>query len=212
MHKFPGIHIGTYSSLGFERDVVDALNTINSAPTGKRLLQSIEGLSTREKKVTISEATGDQCPVARPRLTPAQWQKLGDNPTQDAFDRALTKNASGSGLLKKLGTASEIPWNKYTAEPNVDSRGVPVRGTNPEHAFITLAHELVHAKHHLAGTMKHDVKLTPEASCAQTQSGKEELRAVGLRKYAGSDEPNENAIRGELGLPERRAYSRSGQW
>jgi hypothetical protein len=213
MHRFPAIQIGAHTSPTFERDVVEALNTIESAPSGRRLLQSIEGLANREKKVTISEASGGQAPVARPRLTPSQIEKqLSSRPTQEEFNRVLAKNASGSGLMKKLGTASEIPWNKHTAEPNLDSQGRPVAGANPEHAFITLAHELVHAKHHLAGTMKHDVALTPDAACARTESGKEELRAVGLGKYARTGEPSENAIRSELGLPLRSTYARSGNW
>lgn len=213
MHRFPAIQIGAHTSPNFERDVVEALNTIESAPSGRRLLQSIEGLATREKKVTISEAQGGQAPVARPRLTASQIEKqLSSHPTQEEFNRVLAKNASGSGMLKKLGTASEIPWNKQTAEPNLDSQGRPIAGANPEHAFITLAHELVHAKHHLAGTLKHDVAVTADPSCARTESGKEELRAVGLGKYARSGEPNENAIRSELNMPLRNTYSRAGNW
>lgn len=214
MHRFPAIRIGSHTSPTFERDVVEALNTIESAPSGRRLLQSIEGLATREKKVTISEAQDGQAPVARPRLTASQIDKqLSSEPTQEEFKRVLAKNASGSGMLKKLGTASEIPWNKQTAQPNLDSQGRPVAGTNPEHAFITLAHELVHAKHHLAGTMKYDgVEVTADPSCARTESGKEELRAVGLGKYARTGEPSENAIRSELNMPLRSTYSRSGNW
>jgi hypothetical protein len=212
MHRFPAIRIGTHSSPTFERDVVEALNTIEQAPSGRRLLKSIEGLADREKTVTISEATPGQAPVARARLTPKQWQKLGPSPNQAQFEQALMKNASGSGVMKKRGTASEIPWSKETAEPNLDAQGRPVPGANPEHAFITLAHELVHSKHHLAGTMKHDGPLTPEASSARTESGKEELRAVGLGPYAASGEPSENKIRAELGLPLRRSYARSGNW
>ncbi|WP_216597530.1 M91 family zinc metallopeptidase, partial [Pseudomonas coronafaciens] len=73
-------------------------------------------------------------------------------------------------------------------------------------------HELIHAKHHLAGTLKYGGEVTRSASSASTPSGKEELRAVGLGKYANSGEPSENSIRQEHGLPLRRTYARSGNW
>ncbi|WP_019702312.1 XopG/HopH/AvrPtoH family type III secretion system effector [Paracidovorax oryzae] len=213
MDRYPSIRVGASTSSNFKRDVKDALEKIDSRPSGSRLLQQIEGLATREKTVTIVEAGTGQAPVATPRLTPSQWQKLGSSPDQSQFEAALLKNAGGSNWRKTRGTASEIPWNKYTAEPDVDSRGVPIEGANPANAFITLAHELVHAKHHLAGTMMHGGgPVTRDPSSARTDSGKEELRAVGLGEYASTREPSENSIRAEHGLPQRTTYARAGTW
>ncbi|WCM94749.1 type III secretion system effector protein [Acidovorax sp. NCPPB 2350] len=212
MEQYPSIRVGANSSARFRNDVVEALEKINEGPSGRRLLQQIEGLSTREKVVTIVEAGANVAPVATARLTPRQQNKLGEHPWQHEHDSAIMKYAGGSSRFKTRGTASEIPWNKHTAEPNLSRQGVPTEGTNPDEAFITLAHELVHAKHHLAGTMKGDGTLTRDASCASTPSGKEELRAVGLGKYANSGEPSENSIRREHGLPKRETYSLSGNW
>ncbi|ADX47300.1 hypothetical protein Acav_3399 [Paracidovorax avenae ATCC 19860] len=212
MDRYPSIQVGS-TSPSFRRDVKEALEKIDSRPSGSRLLQQIEGLATREKKVTIVEAQAGQAPVARPRLTPSQIHKLPSSPTQSQFEETLLKNAGGSNWRKTRGTASEIPWNKYTAEPEVDSRGVPIEGANPANAFITLAHELVHAKHHLAGTMMYGGgPVTREASSSRTDAGREELRAVGLGEYASTGEPSENSIRAEHGLPQRTSYSRSGNW
>jgi hypothetical protein len=212
MNRYPAFRIGSHTSPTFENDVVEALDKINQGPSGQKLLQTIHGLASREKTVTISEAQGGQAPVARPRLTPSQMAKLGPNPTQAKFEEQLLKQATGTSLLATRGTSSEIPWNKQTAEPLVNERGVPIQGAAPDAAFVALAHELVHARHHLAGTMKHGGNVTPDAASASTASGKEELRATGLGKYAGRGEPSENSIRREHGLPQRTRYARSGNW
>nr|WP_113865162.1 XopG/HopH/AvrPtoH family type III secretion system effector [Brenneria salicis]NMN91691.1 NleD-like pathogen effector protein (putative zinc metallopeptidase) [Brenneria salicis ATCC 15712 = DSM 30166]RBP65749.1 NleD-like pathogen effector protein (putative zinc metallopeptidase) [Brenneria salicis ATCC 15712 = DSM 30166] len=214
MNNFPGIRIGGYSSYSFENDVVESLNRIQSGPSGRRLLQKISEESTNEKHVTISEANAGQAPVARPRLTLSQMSKLGSNPTQREFESMLIKESTSSSFINKKGTASEIPWSKMAAEPEVNSSGVPIAGANPDNAFIALAHELIHANHHLAGTSKYGGSVTRDASSALTKSGKEELRAVGLGKYEfeRTGKPTENSIRREHGLPLRTKYSRSGEW
>lgn len=70
----------------------------------------------------------------------------------------------------------------------------------------TLSHELVHARHIMAGTWKGSYDNPDDAS---TNAGKEELRAVGLGKYKynKTHEPSENSIRAEHGLPKRRSYA-----
>ncbi|WP_122346371.1 XopG/HopH/AvrPtoH family type III secretion system effector [Pseudomonas coronafaciens] len=212
MERYPSIGIGAHTSPNFRHEVTEALQKIDERPSGRRLLQEVEALSDHDKKVTIVEAGPGQAIVAKPRLTPAQWENLGSNPDQKTFDKALIKNASGSSAFSKRGVASEIPWSKHTAEPNLNEQGVPVEGANPEIAYVALAHEFTHAKHHLAGTLKYGGEVTRSASSASTPSGKEELRAVGLGKYANSGEPSENSIRQEHGLPLRRTYARSGNW
>ncbi|MCL1617989.1 M91 family zinc metallopeptidase [Ralstonia pseudosolanacearum] len=80
-------------------------------------------------------------------------------------------------------------------------------GTGPSHVdkISQLAHELIHAKHMVAGTWK---GRWGDDRDPKTSAGKEELRAVGLGKYeyAKTGEPSENAIRDEHGLPLRRKY------
>ncbi|RLM27797.1 hypothetical protein BIY29_01555 [Brenneria alni] len=214
MDGFTGIRVGSHSSHYFENDVVESLNKIKSGSTGQQLLQKIADNSTSEKHVTISEVRDGQAPVARPRLTLSQMSRLGNNPTQREFDSMLIRESTGSTCINKRGTASEILWSKNSVEPNVNSSGVPVRGTNPDNAFTVLAHELIHARHYLAGTSKYGGSVTPNASSASTKSGKEELRAVGLGKYKheNTGEPTENSIRGEHGLPLKTRYSLSGNW
>ncbi len=213
MYKFPGIQVAATARPSFEAEVVEALECIKSRPVGNQLLEDIASLARGERKVTIVEPAADQLPVAQMRLTPSQLDALGSNPPRAKVRQALIDNATGSTLFRRRGTASEIPWSKATAEPVVNEHGVPVRQTDPDQAFVALAHELIHARHHLAGTLKFDgTTLTPHPACAESKSGKEELRAVGLGKYAASKEPTENAIRAEHGLPRRTTYSRSGNW
>lgn len=215
MNNFNGITIGSSRSANFENDVVEALEKIQSAPSGNSLLREISRLSTSEKKVTIFEGSHSTANVALPQLTPSKLRKLeqknGGSLSQQTFDKERIRQSTGTTLLKKRGCASIIGWSKSTATPLLSSSGVPVPGTSPSIAFITLAHELVHAKHHLAGTGKYGGQLTPDPSSASTESGLEELRATGLGRYANS-EPSENSIRRELGMPLRKKYAQSGAW
>lgn len=212
MGQFPGIRIGRHTSPNFPDDVAEALGKIGEGPSGRRLLEAIEGLSVREKTVTIVEAAPNEPPSTLPRLTPSQRIALGSHPTLDDFREAISQHATGSNASDQRGIAAEVAWRKSMAETNLDGEGVPVPGTDPSHAFISLAHELVHAKHQLAGTMLHGGKIRSRASTAETPSGQEELRATGLGPYANTAEPSENAIRAEHGLPLRQAYHRSGNW
>ena len=74
--------------------------------------------------------------------------------------------------------------------PNYESQN----GERP--SFIGLAHELIHASHNADGTAYHK-KINGKSY--------EEERTVGL-DYNEGDEPTENHIRREHGLPERPEY------
>lgn len=216
MHKFPGIKVKNNPSNNLSKDVCDALETINSKPSGTHLLRSIASLANEEKFVLIKNARLAEDIACVPQLTAKDLEKLinkfGLDFTQKEYDDMRIKQSSSSTPFKRRGCSATIRWNKELSQPLLDPEGGPIPGTCPEYAYITLAHELVHAKHQLAGTCKYSGDLNPSEKSATTRSGKEELRAIGLGKYAYSGEPSENTIRQEHGLPKRLKYTLSGGW
>ncbi|MEF9387718.1 XopG/HopH/AvrPtoH family type III secretion system effector [Ralstonia solanacearum species complex bacterium KE056] len=104
------------------------------------------------------------------------------------------------------GSSVIVGWSMSHSSMVFNRNGSPT-GTCPSETdkISQLAHELVHAKHMVAGTWKGG---EGDERDPTTPAGKEELRAVGLGKYAYSEtgEPSENSIRAENGLPLRRKY------
>ena len=188
-----------------------ALDKIAQAPSGKRLLADIAAASEgREgKHVSIVPA---QSVATRPLLS----QRQAEDRNMQQNDYSRDQNNLAGELSKKRtvlrvnvgngpGAKAEIAWDPEQSL-KLDSRGRPYQGLfdNPSQAHLVLAHELVHAVHILKGNLKFGGdRLDPV-----TQSGKEELRAVGLGKYVKKTPYSENSIRQELGFPQRSQYNR----
>ena len=215
MYKFPGIHVENYPSNNFESDVCSALESIHSKPSGSNLLRSIASLANEEKFVLIKNVHRSEDISCVPQLTPKNLEKLikksGVNFSQKEYDDMRIKQSSSSTAFKRRGCSAIIKWNKQLAQPLLNKEGAPIPDTCPENAYIALAHELVHAKHHLAGTSKNKGEFNPSKHLDLIDVSKEELRAIGLDKYAYSGEPSENTIRQEHRLPKRFKYKIAGE-
>ncbi|MFC3657402.1 XopG/HopH/AvrPtoH family type III secretion system effector [Xanthomonas hyacinthi] len=108
------------------------------------------------------------------------------------------------------GSSVVVSWSAHQTSMGLDEDGDPTGPTASHRDKVSLlAHELVHAKHMMAGTWK---GCSDDPCDPDTASGKEELRAVGLGKYKYSKtgEPSENSVRAEHGLPKRVSYDASG--
>ncbi|WOB27579.1 MULTISPECIES: type III secretion system effector protein [Xanthomonas] len=190
------------------------LDHLNSRSTGNQLLNELQQLSQiRRHKATIHEIARNQNPCAEPVLSRHQ---LDAHPELTRFKDIREK----AGLLyalkkpeegKNEGSSVVISWSPHQTSIELDEDGDPTGRTtsSPIDKVSVLAHELVHAKHIMAGTWKgsYEDERNPD-----TPTGKEELRAVGLGKYKYSEsgEPSENSIRAEHGLPKRVSYHYSG--
>jgi hypothetical protein len=173
-----------------------ALARIKSRPNGNALLNEIDSHSTNGKqlKIFVAPHGGRMANVTR---------AVDDinNPGQDNFQ--AVKNASKGLFGKGKGASAEIDFNPSTSLA-LDHNGNPTGiEQSPNRAYLSLAHELVHAYRIMKGTYTGgggDMGFDPNSN-----SGKEELRAVGLGKWQG-ESLSENGIRGEQGEQLRNAY------
>jgi len=92
------------------------------------------------------------------------------------------------------GVSSQIHFNPNESRL-VDEDGIGTRVEMPEHAFLSLAHELVHAYHYLHGTHLKDDTEDPYAN-------KEEERATGIMDFKDML-MTENGIRRDHNIRER---------
>ncbi|GKS97691.1 XopG/HopH/AvrPtoH family type III secretion system effector [Acidovorax sp. SUPP2825] len=197
----------------FNAEVNLHLDTLGSGSTGNQLLNDLVSLSNqRRHKVTIHEMKASPSgPSAEPVLSRHQREQ---HPTLNSF-RDIRETAGRRYALKTQqgpneGSSVVVTWTAHQTSMGLDEDGDPTGPTSSNRDKVSLlAHELVHAKHMMAGTWKgsYDDSRDPE-----TASGKEELRAVGIGKYKYSEtgQPSENSVRAEHGLPKRSSYHYSG--
>lgn len=109
-------------------------------------------------------------------------------------------------IIMQKGMASQCD-EKIRYDPHMDHQTV-----QPENNFVVLAHELIHANHHLSGNMpnyQHDV-VKLYGNTHYEVAKKEELVTVGLMpadaNHNGYDSITENGIRAENGIQARRSY------
>lgn len=173
-----------------------ALQRIKSRPNGNALLDEIANHSTNGKqlKIFVAPQGGRMSNVTR---------AVDDinNPGNDNFQ--AVKNASKGLFGKGKGSSAEIDFNPSTSLA-LDHEGNPTGIENSSsRAYLSLAHELVHAYRIMKGTYTgagDQMGFDPNSN-----KGKEELRAVGLGKW--QDEAlSENGIRAEQGEQIRSSY------
>jgi hypothetical protein len=206
---YTGIYAKNQVGDGFETQAKQALDKISQAPSGKRLLSDIAAASDGPEGKHAS-IVYDQFVAARPLLSKRQAEARNMQQNDFSLDQnnlaiklSTKKTILGVNVGKGPGTKAEVAWDPE-ASLKLDSSGRPYKGlfNDSSEAHIALAHELVHSVHILKGDFKRGGdRLDPD-----TQAGKEELRAVGLGKYAEAPY-SENSIRQELGLPLRSQYN-----
>ncbi|AEG71857.1 XopG/HopH/AvrPtoH family type III secretion system effector [Ralstonia solanacearum] len=197
----------------FNAEVNVHLDLINSRRTGNQLLNELSEISNRRRhKITIHEMQSSAAgPIAEPVLSRHQLEAHpGLNRFSDIRETAGRQYALKTENGPNEGSSVVVSWTAHQTSMGLDEDGDPTGPTSSNRDKVSLlAHELVHAKHMMAGTWKgsYDDERDPD-----TAAGKEELRAVGLGKYkySKSGEPSENSIRAEHGLPKRASYHYSG--
>jgi len=192
-----------------ESETEKALSLISSKPVGNSLLKAINESSTNDKFITIISSSKANS-SALGHLTDSQLTKYkvpsSTNPLRWATDKAAEISTH-----ERLGGAGEgvsvnIYWNKDQAiKINLKQQSVVVNrpaGHSPhalDDAFLSLAHELVHAFYLLNGK-----RLSTPLDSRGTRIH-EELRAVGVPPFENAMF-SENAIRREHHKDYRRDY------
>lgn len=206
--KFPGIYISTETSAqeySYKNQVESALDKIAAGSSGSALLQDLSAISVcNNRKVTIAKIGAEAPPNTRAVLSAKEVEKY--EPKTFTNNRALAKQRAKKGK----GCNAIIEWSPHS-HIELNGNGSPLRlGSNSEESFVVLAHELIHAKHLLAGTSK--AYKGGDRYDETSEAGKEEIRAVGIGKYEyrKTMQPSENSIREEHGLPIRKKYKPHG--
>ncbi|HHL4081433.1 XopG/HopH/AvrPtoH family type III secretion system effector [Burkholderia sola] len=192
----PSITIESSSDTAI-RDAEKALAKINSGRNGHALLSALEsfGQSGKRVKIFVPPRGGNLENVAIP---------VDDIDNSGTDNKAAVKNATKSVLgLKGKGSSAIVEWNPSKALV-LNAAGEPIgRQDDTAKAYLSLGHELVHAyriaKGTYTGSGRHD------GFRPGTRAADEELRAVGLGKWA--NEPiSENGIRADHVESRRTAY------
>ncbi|MBB4725612.1 XopG/HopH/AvrPtoH family type III secretion system effector [Xanthomonas euvesicatoria] len=197
----------------FNAEVNVHLDAIGSGSTGNQLLDDLVSLSSqRRHKITIHEMEVSRSgPSAEPVLSRHQLERHPNlKKYQDIRETAGRRYALQTSQGQNEGSSVVVTWTAHQTSMGLDEDGDPTGPTSSHLDKVSLlAHELVHAKHMMGGTWmgSYDDSRDPE-----TDSGKEELRAVGIGeyKYSKTRQPSENSVRAEHGLPKRASYHYSG--
>lgn len=117
------------------------------------------------------------------------------------YDYTARRRVAGRGFtLAGRGSSAVAMWEPMADYGQVLSMETP--------GFVALAHELIHCMHFLSG----DTNMYSDDDAwgaGDTYSKHEEARTVGLGIYANT-RISENALRRELGLPQRIFYTDPG--
>jgi len=184
-----------------EAAIESALTKILSKPTGNGLLRAIQSSSTNEKNITIVayEKRGSSSAAI---LTQSQITKLGGGP-KEGFNKWSNQQAAELSTHRLLGGKGEgvsayVYWNQNESI-KINDKKETYRSHDPEDAFLTLGHELIHAFYILNG-QRLSKPLDPEGTRIH-----EEERAMGVGQFSNA-KYSENALRKEHGRPLRKEY------
>ncbi|WP_456360005.1 XopG/HopH/AvrPtoH family type III secretion system effector [Xanthomonas arboricola] len=185
--NYHGIYSQSMSNEPHEQDRFNAevnvhLDHLDSKKTGNELLNKLQGLSRkRGHKITIHEIARNEKPGAEPVLSGHQLEAHPDLKTfpQKREEAGRSYALKKRGAEKNEGSSVVVTWSAHHTSIELDEDGDPtgkVTSTNND-KVSALGHELVHARHMMAGTWKgsYEDERNPD-----TPTGKEELRAVGL--------------------------------
>lgn len=177
----------------------EALRRIASRPNGNALLQALDAQGKAGKPVKIYAAPPDSAMQNAARAV-SDIHNPGDN------NKRAVARASKGLFGKGAGASVEIDFNPNKSLA-LNAAGAPTGHTDdPQGAYLSLAHELVHAYRITKGTYTGGGE--SNGFDPNSRRGKEELRAVGLGKWA-SKPFSENSIRREHDEPVRQSYPRS---
>jgi len=199
----PFININYHHVMDYEA-TDSALAKIKSLPSGQNLLNTINYVTTEDKKMMIA-VHDDQITATCGYLSKSQIVGYGVNPEirseehQTAVKLLSTMSKNGQGNEGVPVVVTYSPRRNI----DIDYEGYPVEGSNPSEAYVGLAHELVHGMHMMNGT-SYSSQLD-DVWHQGTGQRKEEERAVGIGQF--TREPfSENSIRREARLPIRASY------
>lgn len=194
----PSLVIESPSRTSISR-VEQALQRISSRPNGNALLQELEAQGQAGKPIKIYAAPSNSNMENVTRAVSDIHNPGNDN--HAAVARA-SKGLFGNGA----GSSVQIDFNPNKSL-TLNQSGAPTGHNNsPDRAYLSLAHELIHAYRITKGTYTgggENVGFDPKS-----KKGEEELRAVGLGKWA-TKQFSENSIRGEHQEQLRTSYPRT---
>ncbi|MCC4617999.1 type III secretion system effector protein [Xanthomonas campestris pv. asclepiadis] len=213
--NYPGIYSSSQASSQedqFKNEFEPALGKIAEGPSGNYLLQELGSFNARKSlSVIVKEIGPTEQPNTRAILSAAQISEYQESTGNNISTLEQSVSIAKKYAKKGKGCNALIEWSPHS-HIELNGNGSPIRlGSNPDEAFLVLSHELVHAKHILGGTSK--AYGGGDRYNGKSEAGKEELRAVGLGKYEYSktNQPSENSIRQEHGLPIRKKYKPHGR-
>ncbi|MBN3849566.1 MULTISPECIES: XopG/HopH/AvrPtoH family type III secretion system effector [Burkholderiaceae] len=192
----PSISIESNSKTAI-KDAENALTTIKRGTNGRALLDHLESFSQKGNRVKIFVAP-------RGGNMRNETRAVDDIDSPGSDNKNAIRNASKSILgFSGKGASAIVEWNPSKSLV-LSPSGVPIgREDNIDKAYLSLGHELVHA--YYIGNGKYKGGGGHEGFQPGTRSAEEELRAVGLGKWAG--EPiSENGIRADHKETMRTAY------
>jgi hypothetical protein len=170
-----------------------ALIKISTYPLGADLLNLIR----KRHEGTGTSASGDK------RTVTIRMAKTGaegaDTQAWEIHNRFNTEKQFGGRTIKFAGKGSRtiVYYHNHAESDAIYTRLATVQTP----AWIALAHELIHAFHHLSGTTYKD-----SAEGVGGTAKREEMFTTGLGPYANT-RISENALRREANLPVRTFYT-----
>jgi len=193
-------------SIAFEhehqfRAAESALNKIKSGPNGSRIIAEIERATTVEKQpMILVESDDNEESATVGYLTDSQLRRHNvrvHNHSDRTYGLAVSHYSSNGEGVRPV-----VHYNPRDSIM-VDSMGDPFSVKNERMAFVTLAHELIHAYHQMKGTsIEGDIDKSP---IEDDNHLREEMRAVGYATYA-NNQFSENGVRRDHQLPIRNEY------
>jgi len=189
----------SFENLRQLQDIESALEMIKSGQNGARILSEIARVSTGEKNLLIMDA-GNGASETGGELTPVQESRYGLNlntsPHQQYMKKLLEVSSNGEG-------AKSIIFYNPNISVGIDNDDHSWVVKTRKEAFVSLAHELIHAFHVMNGTSKAaGLNAIMNKNSPQKE---EEDRATGIGRYAGSTF-SENGVRADHDLPLRASY------
>jgi hypothetical protein len=170
-----------------------ALIKISTYPLGADLLNLIR---KRHEGIGTSDSGAKRTVTIRMAKAGAEG---ADTQAWEIHNRFNVDKEFGGRTIKFAGKGSRTIIYYHNNE-NSDEIYTRLAGvTTP--AWIALAHELIHALHHLGGNTYGDTVQTPGGAAKR-----EEMFTTGLGPYK-KNRMSENALRREAGLPERTFYT-----
>jgi len=199
------IHFNSNKEFQF---VESALEKIRSRPNGRQLIEEINRFTNETRDIDIV-VVHDESTSSRGSLNYEMRRifSIENDPTQKRYKVLVDMmDSPGQGRKRGEGISCEIKFNPYESR-HIDKDGIGTRVyDDPSHSFLSLAHELVHAYHHIHGTFIKENVDDPFTDI-------EEDRAIGIHPYHGYY-MTENGVRRDHGFKERSTrYDRNEvQW